>query len=119
MLTRKPAASRTLTAALAVEGWKWLLKVSGQRRTGGAMVVSAEYPRLAKEARPFDRLRAGRGAPDRSPSKLFPFLRLWNQALNVSGAKAGMERWWGIPAINFVRSRRNGSWVVRLTRPGA
>src|ERR1700730_12812846 len=43
----------------------------------------------------------------------------WNQDLNVSGAKAGMARRFGIPATSFERSRRNGSCVVRLTRPGA
>lgn len=116
------------------------MNVSGQRRTLGAeppapsgcliaavealshpksfcdaaLVLASAVPRLAKEARPFDRLRAGRGAPQRFAASRCP-----NQLLKVSGAKAGMERWAGIPAMSLVRSRRNGSWVVRLTRPGA
>src|SRR6266540_625755 len=35
MSTRYPAVSRMSNAAIAVPGWKWLLKVSGQRSTGG------------------------------------------------------------------------------------
>ncbi len=33
MITSYPAASSTSAAALAVLGWKWLLKVSGQSST--------------------------------------------------------------------------------------
>ena len=40
-MTWKPAASRTSTAALAVWGWKWLLKVSGQRMTRGCRRCAA------------------------------------------------------------------------------
>ncbi len=35
MVTWKPAASSTSTAAWAVPGWKWLFQVSGQSRTVG------------------------------------------------------------------------------------
>ena len=34
------------------------------------------------------------------------------------GAKGGMVRWCGIPATSLAMSRRNGSCVVRFTRPG-
>ena len=43
--TAKPAASSTSTAACAVSGWKWLLKVSGQRITARPAALRAGRPR--------------------------------------------------------------------------
>src|SRR5579863_5279298 len=106
-MTRKPAASRTLTAAWAVSGWKWLLKVSGQRRTGGAAPEGADEMGLLSASL--------RRCPD---TNLSGRVR-WNQALKVSGAKAGIERCVGIPAISLARSRSNGVCVVKLARAGA
>src|SRR4051794_16838745 len=90
-MTRYPALSSTVTAALAVlPGSRWLLNVSGHSTTAGR-VGSDE-----------------RGACRRA-----------NQSWNVSAANSGTWRWLLKPASAWRPGPRTGARITAFTHPDA